>query len=85
MLLGNSTHTTLKKYRVALGVLSSIAYSHFFPVLQASDFIINLYKYGSFTKIEEIMAFNDKLRNSIQHRFSFIERHFVNLLIDCKK
>lgn len=61
---------------------SSKFYTYHFK--EASDLIINLYKYGAFTKIEQIISFNYKLRHSVQYRFTFIEKLFLNLLVDCK-
>ncbi|XP_075588987.1 phagocyte signaling impaired isoform X2 [Dermatophagoides farinae] len=51
---------------------------------EASDSILTCYKNGCFAKIEEILNFNSKLKNSICYHLTFVERFFNDLLLDCK-
>ncbi|RWS25838.1 N-alpha-acetyltransferase 25: NatB auxiliary subunit-like protein [Leptotrombidium deliense] len=48
------------------------------------DSLISCYKFGSFTKVEDIIELRSKLRNSLQYYVNETEKMFSNLLLEVK-
>lgn len=48
------------------------------------DYLISCYKYGSFTKVEEIINLRNKLNNSLQFCLASVERMILDLILETK-
>ncbi|CAG2164368.1 unnamed protein product [Oppiella nova] len=48
------------------------------------DYLISCYKFGSFTKVQEILSFRDRLNNSLQYCLSAVERMVLDLILETK-
>ncbi|XP_029837658.3 N-alpha-acetyltransferase 25, NatB auxiliary subunit [Ixodes scapularis] len=49
-----------------------------------TDYLISCYKYGSFTKIQEIVRFRERLNNSLQFATLTAEKMILELLLEVK-
>ncbi|CAG2112305.1 unnamed protein product [Medioppia subpectinata] len=49
------------------------------------DYMISCYKFGSFTKVEEILLFRDRLTNSLQYCLSAVDRMILDMILETKK
>lgn len=53
--------------------------------LQTYDYLISCYKYGSFSKVEEIMQLSDRLSNSLQFNTMSCEKMIVDVMIEATR
>ncbi|KFM68081.1 N-alpha-acetyltransferase 25, NatB auxiliary subunit, partial [Stegodyphus mimosarum] len=48
------------------------------------DYLISCYKFGSFTKIPELVKFREQVNNSFQYAIATVERMILDLLLETK-
>ncbi|KAH7960165.1 hypothetical protein HPB49_017518 [Dermacentor silvarum] len=50
-----------------------------------TDYLISCYKYGSFTKIQEMMSFRERLNNSLHFALLTADKMILELLLEAKR
>lgn len=71
-------------YSLASSVLGSSIRFYTGNYKDTVDYLISCYKFGSFTKIPELVNFRERVNNSLQYALVTVERMILDLLLETK-